>query len=231
MGRDKLFDTLRNNDMLVKPKKNYKKTTNSYHRYHKYSNRIKNLKITKPEQVFVNDITYIRVKNTYAYLFLTTDAYSKKIMGWSVNYTMKVKDAKKAIKMVCKNRIHKTNVIHHSDRGIQYCTPQYTDYIESKGMIPSMTEKDHVYENSIAERVNGILKDEFAIGEGFNSLKQARSVIKSSISIYNNTRRHMSLGYLTPNFVHFNPWINLDNLKSEIVLNCNRIQDKTNKNQ
>jgi transposase InsO family protein len=223
MGRDKLFDMLRNNDMLVKRKKNYKKTTNSYHRFHMYSNRIKHLKISKPEQVFVNDITYIKVKNTYAYLFLTTDAYSKKIMGWTVNYTMKVKDAKKAIRMVCKNRSSKSNVFHHSDRGIQYCTPQYTDYIKSKGMIPSMTENDHVYENAIAERVNGILKDEFAIGDGFNSLKQARNVIQTSISIYNNTRRHMSLGYLTPNFVHYNPSINLNNLTSEVVLNCNRI--------
>lgn len=223
MGRDKLFSTLRNNDLLVKPKKNYRKTTNSYHRFHKHKNLVKNLDIHKPEQVFVNDITYIKIKNTYGYLFLTTDAYSKKIMGWSLNYTMKVKDAKKAIGLAHKNRSYKGNIIHHSDRGIQYCTPEYIKYIKRKQMSPSMTEQDHVYENAIAERLNGILKDEFDIGSGFHTLKEARSIIQSSIGIYNNTRRHMSLMYLTPNFVHLNPRINLDNLDFNCILNCNRI--------
>ena len=135
-------------------------------------------------------------------------------MGWTINYTMKVKDAKKAILMAHRNRRFKNELFHHSDRGIQYCTPSYIKYIEKKGMTPSMTEDLHVYENAVAERVNGILKDEFDINCGFDSLKEARAVIAQSIHIYNNKRRHYSLHKLTPNFVHFNPGIKIKTYKS-----------------
>jgi len=175
---------------------------------------IKDINICKPELVFVNDITYIPIKDQYAYLFLVTDAYSKKIMGWTINYTMKVKDAKKAILMAHKNRTRKNNLYHHSDRGIQYCNPHYINYIKKKGMIPSMTEDLHVYENAIAERINGILKQEFDIAMGFNSLKEARNVIEQSIFIYNNFRRHLSLHKFTPNYVHLNPGIKIKTWKS-----------------
>jgi len=175
----------------------------------------------------VNDITYIRIKEKFAYLFLVTDAYSKKIMGWTINYTMKVKDGKKAIKMANKNRIFNGSVIHHSDRGIQYCTPSYTKYIIKKGMIPSMTEDAHVYENAIAERVNGILKSEFGIDRGFNSLKEARQVIEQVIYIYNNHRRHMSLHNLTPNFVHLNPGIKIKSWKSKRKFNKKNTTEKS----
>jgi len=122
---------------------------------------------------------------------------------------MKAKDGIKAIKMAHKNRRFKHQLIHHSDRGIQYCTPSYIQYCRKKGMIQSMTEELHVYENAVAERVNGILKTEFGIGLGFNSLKEARAVIAKSIAKYNNKRRHFSLHLLTPNFVHFNPGIKI----------------------
>lgn len=222
-GRDKVHAVIKKNDMHIKPRKNYRKTTNSHHRFRMFKNEIINLNISKPEQVFVNDITYIKVKNTFAYLFLTTDAYSKKIMGYSINYTMKVKDGLKAIKMAHKNRKFKNPVYHHSDRGIQYCTPSYIQFIKNKNMIPSMTENDHVYENSIAERLNGILKQEYGIDLGFASLKHARSIIDKSISIYNNKRRHMSIGFLTPNFVHCNPNIDFKNVDLNTILYCNRI--------
>ena len=214
MGRDKVHNCLKKNNLIIKPKKNYKTTTDSKHMFRRYKNRIKDLDINRPEQVFVNDITYIKIRNKYAYLFLVTDAYSKKIMGWSINYTMKVKDATKAILMAHRNRRFKNEVFHHSDRGIQYCTPSYINYIEKKGMIPSMTEELHVYENAVAERVNGILKGEFDIDIGFASLKEARAVINHSIYIYNNKRRHYSLHKLTPNFVHFNPGIKIKTYKS-----------------
>lgn len=209
LGRDKFHNILKERNLTIKPKRKYKTTTNSRHYFYKYRNRIKNLVINRPEQVFVNDITYIKVKNKYAYLFLTTDAYSKKIMGWSINYTMKVDDGIKAIKMAIKNRTYQGKVFHHSDRGIQYCSPRYIKYIEKKNFIPSMTEDLHVYENAIAERVNGILKQEFDIDCGFASLKEARAVIQYSVFIYNNKRRHNSLHNLTPNFVHFNPGIKI----------------------
>lgn len=206
MGRDKVHAVLKEHDQLIKPSKNYKVTTDSRHQFRKHKNELQPLLdndlLVKPEQVFVCDITYIRIGKHFAYLFLITDAYSRKIMGWTINFTMKVKDAKKAVKMACKNRIYKYEVIHHSDRGIQYCTPSYINYIKSKGMLPSMTQDDHVYENSIAERVNGILKTEFGLAKGFATLKEARNVILQAIQIYNGKRRHYSLELLTPNFVH-----------------------------
>lgn len=213
-GRDKLHKVLKDNDMTIKPKKKYTVTTDSRHSFRRHKNLVKNTEIVRPEQVFVTDITYIRVGEKFAYLFLITDAYSKKIMGWTINYTMKVKDGKKAVLMAHKNRIYVGDVIHHSDRGIQYSTPSYIQYTKKKGMITSMTEDAHVYENAIAERVNGILKSEFGIDRGFRSLKEARAVIAQSIFTYNNQRRHMSLHYLTPNFVHLNPGIKIKSWKS-----------------
>jgi len=223
-GRDKVHKVLKDNDLLVKPKKNYKVTTDSSHRYRKYKNLLKELEITGPEQVLVNDITYIRIGDQFSYLFLVTDAYSKKILGWTLNYTMKVKDGKKAILMAHKNRILKGELIHHSDRGIQYCTPSYISYIEKKGMKVSMTEEAHVYENAIAERVNGILKSEFGIGNGFSSLKEARAVIAESIFIYNQFRRHMSLDNLTPNYIHQHPVIKMKEWKSRRKYNSENQQ-------
>lgn len=214
IGRDKVHKYLKDNDLIIKPLKNYKTTTDSKHYFRKFKNRIKDLDINQPELVFVNDITYIRIKNKFAYLFLVTDAYSKKIMGWTINFSMKVKDAKKAILMAHKNRRFENSLFHHSDRGIQYCTPSYIKYIHNKNMIPSMTEDAHVYENPIAERVNGILKGEFGIDQGFLSLKEARSVIDQVIFIYNNHRRHLSLHNLTPKFVHLNPGIKIKQWKS-----------------
>ena len=218
-GRDKVHQYLKTKDLIIKPRKNYVSTTDSKHHFRKHKNLIKDLVISKPEQVFVCDITYIRVKNKFAYLFLVTDAYSKKIMGWTINYTMKAKDGMKAIKMVHSNRRFKDKVIHHSDRGIQYCTPSYINYCKKKNMTPSMTEDLHVYENAVAERINGILKGEFGIGLGFNSLKEARAVIANSIFKYNNKRRHFSLHLLTPNFVHFNPGIKIKTYKSNKLFN------------
>lgn len=219
MGRDKVHQVLKDHDLLIKPKKKYRTTTDSNHRFRMHKNRVKPLLdndlLNRPEQAFVCDITYIKIGDQYAYLFLITDAYSKKIMGWSINFTMKVKDAKKAVKMAAKNRIYSGIVIHHSDRGIQYCTPSYIQYIIKNQMQPSMTEKDHVYENSIAERVNGILKSEFGIGYGFSSLKEARAIIEESIDIYNQKRRHYSLGLATPNFIHDNPGIKMKSWRSK----------------
>ena len=208
IGRDKLFKILKDNDLLIKPKKKYTKTTDSYHHFYKHKNTIKNMTIDCPEKVWVADITYIKIKNEHAYLFLITDAYSRKIVGWNLDTNMRVSDGIKALKMAVKNREYDGQLYHHSDRGIQYCNPRYIEQLQKNNIIPSMTNKDHVYQNSLAERVNGILKQEFDIDIGFDSLKEARFVIKYVIDIYNNKRRHTSLHYLTPNFVHLNPILN-----------------------
>lgn len=221
MGRDKAHKVLKSNDLTIKKRKKYVTTTDSHHRFRKYRNLVKDLEINRPEQVFVCDITYIKVDGSYSYLFLITDAYSKRIMGWSINRTMKVKDGQKAVRMAQRNRIYQGKVIHHSDRGIQYCTPSYIDYIEKRDMIPSMTEDLHVYENAVAERVNGILKNEFGLCCEFRNMREARYHIARSIMIYNTRRRHYSLGLLTPTFVHFNPGIKIKTYKSKKKYNQN----------
>ena len=208
IGRDKLFKILKDNDLLIKPKKKYTKTTDSYHHFYKHKNTIKNMTIDCPEKVWVADITYIKIKNEHAYLFLITDAYSRKIVGWNLDTNMRVSDGIKALKMAVKNREYDGQLYHHSDRGIQYCNPRYIEQLQKNNIIPSMTDKDHVYKNSLAERVNSILKQEFDIDIGFDSLKEARFVIKYVIDIYNKKIKHISLQYLTPNFVYLNHKLN-----------------------
>ncbi len=198
-GRDKLFDILRERRMLVKKKKNYTRTTNSYHKYRKYNNLIQGLQITQAEQVWVSDITYIKTRDDDMYLFLITDAYSKQIMGDEISNNMKVSSGLKALKMAFKNRVYpKRELIHHSDRGLQYCHPDYTSKLEENNVSVSMTTKYDPYENAIAERVNGILKNEFAIGYINADVSYAIKEVKKSINTYNTFRPHRSLNCLTP---------------------------------
>jgi len=205
VGRDKLFKILRERGLLIKPKKKYKTTTDSKHHFRKYKNELKAIDLSSPEQVFVSDITYVNVKGKHGYLFLITDAYSKKIMGWHINTRMKAEDGLVALKMATKNKIYERETIHHSDRGIQYCSSSYVSYELKNNYRPSMTEDLHVYENGIAERLNGILKGEFDIDIGYGSLSEARREIGRSIDLYNNERRHESLHMQTPEEVHRNP--------------------------
>lgn len=205
-GRDKLFRILRSERMLVKRKKNFKKTTNSMHRYRRHPNLIMNLNITRPEQVWVSDITYIMTKRRHLYLSLVTDAFSKKIMGYYLADNQKTASSIKALNMAIKNRIYSDKpLIHHSDRGFQYCSSAYVKVLEDNLIDISMTTKYDPYENAIAERVNGILKSEFDIGEGFIDMKDALRVIKESIQTYNQLRPHLTCRLRTPNQAHTNP--------------------------
>lgn len=202
-GRDKLFDVLRENNMLVKKRRNYTRTTNSYHIYRKHKNLIQGLLITHAEQVWVSDITYIKTKDGDLYLFLITDAYSKQIMGYEISDNMKVSSGIKALKMALKNRIYPSReLIHHSDRGIQYCHPDYTNELEKNSILISMTTKYDPYENAIAERVNGILKSEFDLGYINADAAYAKREVKKSIITYNTFRPHISCGLLTPEKAH-----------------------------
>jgi putative transposase len=167
-GRDRLFDILRENCLLVGKKKNFTKTTNSLHRYRKFPNRIRNLHFNAPEQLWVSDITYIKTKTQMMYLALITDAVSKKIMGYNIADNMRVDSCLKALKMAFKNRCHpQRKIFHHSDRGLQYCSPKHTDVLEKQNFIISMTENHDPYENAIAERINGILKHELGLDSNF----------------------------------------------------------------
>lgn len=204
IGRDRLFGVLKNNDMLVRRKKASFKTTNSYHRFHKYNNLIKDLKITRPNQVWVSDITYIRTVNGFCYLALITDLYSRKIMGYDVSDSLELVGCLRALKSAFRNAKPGSNLIHHSDRGIQYCSKQYVNELLKRKMKISMTEENHCYENAVAERVNGILKDEFYLDQCFVSTSHAKKATKCAIKIYNNKRLHLSLGLKTPEQVYRN---------------------------
>jgi len=201
VGRDTLFDILRENEMLVKRKKSYCKTTNSFHRFHKYKNLIKELEITRPNQVWVADITYIRMTKGFCYLALITDVFSRKIVGYDISNSLELSGCLRALQNALKTTKPCKGLIHHSDRGIQYCSNQYTQKLIDKGIQISMTEENHCYENAIAERVNGILKDEFYLDQTFFNLKSAEVATKNAVNIYNNKRLHVSLQYKTPNAV------------------------------
>ena len=204
VGRDKLFAILREHDMLVNRKKASHKTTDSYHRFHKYKNLVKDMDVTAPNQVWVSDITYIRTVNGFCYLALITDMYSRKIVGYDISDSLELAGCLRALKLALRTARPAAGLVHHSDRGIQYCSNQYVEKLKKRNIRISMTEENHCYENAIAERVNGILKDEFYLDQCFFNTKNACNATKSAIDIYNNKRLHVSLGYKTPNMVFKN---------------------------
>ena len=202
IGRDVLFNFLRAEHLLIKPKRSYVKTTNSKHWMQKYPNLIKHIEVTKPEQLWVSDITYIQTEQGHNYLSLITDAYSKKIVGYELLDNLSADGPLKALESALRNREYKHDLIHHSDRGLQYCSADYINKLNQNNVKVSMTENGDPYENAIAERINGILKYEFLIIDGFKNHLEALKVIKESIGIYNNERPHLSCEMLTPNQTH-----------------------------
>ena len=203
MGRDKFNDLLRSRGMLIKRTKRFHITTDSKHYFYTSPNLLKNTEISYSEQVFVSDITYIKTDAGHAYLALVTDAYSRKIMGWSLEANMKVGMVKEALDMAHKNCVfnHKT-IIHHSDRGIQYCCPDYTQFADKNGFIMSTTQQYDPYENAIAERMNGFLKYEFGLKNTIKSVNLAQAIVREAIGLYNNERMHLSLDYKVPQEFH-----------------------------
>jgi len=201
LGRDGLFSYLRQKGLLVKPKRSYIKTTNSKHWMRKHPNLLKTYQPVQAEDVFVSDITYVNSEQGTHYLSLTTDAYSRKIMGYELSNEMKASDVVKALNMTVKNRQYHHQAIHHSDRGLQYCSEDYQKVLQHNDIKPSMTDGYDCYQNALAERVNGILKQEFLLYRcnGFEELKQ---LVDEAIYIYNEIRPHSSLGMKTPNQVH-----------------------------
>jgi len=201
MGRDAFFRLLRSENMLVKPKKTYTKTTNSKHWLRKHPNLMKDMDINRVEQAFVSDITYIKTKEQTYYLSLVTDAFSRKIMGYKLSKDMGSDKVVQALKMAVKQRRTDKSLIHHSDRGLQYCSAVYQSELKANTIVPSMTDGYDCYQNALAERVNGILKQEFLI-ETCNTGKELDLMVKQSIGIYNGKRPHLSLNFKTPNFIH-----------------------------
>ena len=202
IGRDKFFDLLRKNGLLVERKKSYTRTTDSYHRFHKYNNLLYNNDITRPNQCWVSDITYLRTVEGFVYLFLITDYYSRKIVGWSLSHSLSIEGGLLALQMAVKQRDSRLELIHHSDRGVQYCSGDYVNLLHKNGIQISMTEQNHCYENAKAERVNGILKDEFLLDRTFTDYKMALQSVRQAVTTYNEARPHWSLDLQTPAEVH-----------------------------
>ena len=203
IGRDKLFTVLRKEGLLVNKKRKYTLTTNSQHWLRKYPNLVKEINPERPEQLWVADITYIDTLEGNAYLHLVTDAYSKQIMGYELCNNMEASSTLKALKMALNKRKYKgSELIHHSDRGLQYCSKLYTDCLKENGIAISMTENGDPYENAVAERINGILKDEFGLSYKLENIIQAKELTTQSIKIYNKLRPHLSCSMLTPNQMH-----------------------------
>lgn len=205
IGRDALFALLRCAHLLVLPKRAYHKTTNSHHRFRRHPNLLKagpeQVCAEASEQVWVVDITYLPTRERCAYLSLITDAYSRKIVGYHVHDSLHTAEVSQALKMALKGRQGSRPLVHHSDRGIQYCSNEYQAIHRKHGLICSMTDGYDCYQNAMAERVNGILKQEFLLQQP-EDLHQARRMVSQSIAIYNTERPHLSLQLKTPDEVH-----------------------------
>ena len=203
VGRDKLFDVLRANQMLVVPKRQYRQTTNSKHMFYKHKNLVLDRIPTRPEEIWVSDITYVGGRDKHTYLALVTDAYSKKIVGYDLSDSLSADGAVRALQMACRDRMYKDKpLIHHSDRGIQYCCDEYQRQLSKYGIRVSMTECYDPYANAVAERINATIKHEFMLEELHCDLRTQQRVVAQSVAIYNELRPHLSCGMLTPNEMH-----------------------------
>ncbi len=205
IGRDALFDVLRMHRLLVQKPRAYHKTTQSHHHFRKHPNLLKpgpeQVKVTAPEQVWVADITHLPTQQGDSYVSLVTDAYSRKIVGYHVHDTLHAEEVAKALQMALRHRQSRQPLVHHSDRGVQYCSRRYQQLHEEHGLRCSMTDGYDCYQNALAERVNGILKTEFLLHRPKDTA-DARQMVRESVAIYNQERPHLALQYKTPDAVH-----------------------------
>lgn len=204
VGRDALFELLAAKGLLIRPRRRTVRTTFSYHRFRKYPNQIKDLVIERPNQVWVADITYWFTHYGCLYISLVTDAYSKRVMGYGVAETLRAVHAKEALQMALGELSERggKGLIHHSDRGIQYCSAEYVALLETHKVQISMTENGDPLENAIAERINGIIKNEYLAYQRVLSLAQAQIVLQQAVSLYNYKRPHLSCDMLVPEEAH-----------------------------
>lgn len=199
VGRDRLFRWLREAGALVKRKRRGTHTTYSRHGYAVAPNRLKDTPLTGPGQAVVSDITYLRLaRDGFAYLFLTTDVYSRRIVGWHLSRDLSHQSALRALHHTCETLGTTEGVLHHSDRGSQYCCHEFLQALAASRLLPSMTDANHCYQNALAERVNGILKDEFDLDQAYPTFIEAHQAVARAIHTYNHRRLHGSLRLQTP---------------------------------
>jgi transposase InsO family protein len=215
IGRDKLFTILKANHMLMKPKRSYRKTTDSNHWYRKHKNLIEDITPVMPEQIWASDITYLGNRSNHRYLALVTDTYSKKIVGYDLSASLGADGAIRALKMGLRQRSYKEKkLIHHSDRGFQYCCDNYQKVLARRKVRCSMTESYDPYANAVAERVNGILKQEFLLEDYNVKLPIMKELVRNSIEIYNKKRPHYSCAMKTPEQMHKQDQIRIKSYKT-----------------
>jgi putative transposase len=203
LGRDAFFTMCRENNLLVKVKRRHAIYTQSNHRFHKWPDLIQRVHPTRPEQTWVSDITYVRIYGRWLYLSLVTDAYSRKIRGYNLSHSPSVKSCLSALNMALQGRKYPHHELtHHSDRGIQYCSKMYVKALQDHAIQISMTQSGSPYDNAIAERLNGILKSEYRMGENFPSYGEALKQLISAVHTYNTFRPHYSIDLLTPQEAH-----------------------------
>jgi len=202
MGRDALLELMREEHLLIRPKRRRARTTFSFHRFRRYPNRINGFTPKEPNRLWVSDITYLPVNGSFAYLSLITDAYSRKIVGYNLGKNLEAAGCEQALKMAIRdNPVRCEQILHHSDRGIQYCSNGYIKLLGKSHIGISMTESGDPLENALAERVNGILKGEL-LAEKYEHYDQAQSAVAKAIDLYNNKRLHSSIAMLTPQQAH-----------------------------
>jgi transposase InsO family protein len=202
-GRDKLFNLMRIHGLQIKPRRRYTQTTMSKHWLRKWPNLIENTTVTNVDEVWVSDITYLKTKEGNCYLNMITDAYSRKIVGYAVADNMETESMIEALKMAAINRKNKNrSTIHHSDRGLQYCSKEYVLLTSQNNIRLSMTENGDPYENALAERMNRTIKEEFGMDRTLNSRKQVKQLVEESIFLYNQKRPHLALNMKTPEEVY-----------------------------
>lgn len=203
IGRDRMFKELGKRNLLLEPlRAAYPCTTQSYHNLPIFRNLIKDLEVKGPNEVWVNDLSYLRTREGYLYMALITDKYSRKIVGWHVGDTLEAVGCQRALDRAFAELPQNSKPIHHSDQGCQYCCHEYVKELQKRGLPISMTEINHCAENALAERMNGILKQEYGLGVEFPSKAAARAAVQQGIYLYNNRRPHTSLGMGIPAQVH-----------------------------
>lgn len=203
VGRDKLFRILKANHLLIRPKRSYHITTDSHHRFRRHKDLTIDMEASRPEELWVSDITYLGNRKAPCYLALVTDAYSKKIVGYDVSDSLAMEGSIRALKMAISKRMYKKEVlIHHSDRGLQYCCDEYQQTLSGNSIRCSMTESYDPYRNAVAERVNGILKQEFILLREGIDIHEMKKIVSESVNTYNSIRPHHACFMNTPEYMH-----------------------------
>jgi transposase InsO family protein len=202
IGRDRFFELLRSHNLLIQRKKRRQKTTESRHSFRIYRNRYKDLEVSEAHQAWLADLTYIRTEEGFVYLSQISDASTHKIIGYEASDRLEAEGCLVSLEQALRQLPEGKRPLHHSDRGIQYCCSDYLEKLQHRGLSISMTEENHCYENAQAERLNGILKQEYGLGACFRTKAQARQAVDQAVWLYNELRPHLSLNYRTPSEVH-----------------------------